>query len=57
MSKPNPRSLNQNCIYMIEPKEAAWVGWPFIDGKGQTDCGDLGYDYCESCNEWIGEEE
>ena len=57
MSKPNPRSLNQNCIYMIEPKEAAGVGWPFIDGKGQTDCVDLGYDYCESCNEWIGEEE
>ena len=44
-------SLNPKCIYMTNQKEASWVGWPFINGKGQTDCIDLGYDMCKECVE------
>jgi len=44
--------LNPNCIFMIDEKMAAWVGWPFKNGKGQTDCKDLGYDMCKHCEEW-----
>ena len=44
-------SLNPKCIYMTNQKEASWIGWPFINGKGQTDCIDLGYDMCKECVE------
>lgn len=47
-------NLNPKCIYMTNPKEASWVGFPLIEGKGQTDCYDLGYDMCESCGDFYG---
>ena len=49
MEAENFENLNPKCIFMISEKEASWVGWPFKNGKGQTDCKDLGYDMCESC--------
>lgn len=49
-------AYNPNCIYMTDPKEASWVGFPLIEGKGKTDCYDLGYDMCDSCGDYYTDE-